>query len=252
MKIGPETSAESGGAAAFGGIADGVYAFWNMREGAGQVLDQRGALPGIGSNLSWGRGGVVFNGTSGSINLKNHALPSQVSVTTWFWTNNSSTTQRMYNNGNSSAGSFAVQIQSGGIRAFAGLGGGGLVIGSTVTIASNTWHIHTATFDGSTLRQFINGVLVSSDAASTTTASGEQFGAIGKNVANNEWFNGAMRLCILHRRALKPVEIQTLHALIASEAWKLPAREVVASLRRPSHNFGLSGGLDGAMAGGLQ
>jgi hypothetical protein len=79
----------------------------------------------------------------------------------------------------------------------------------TAAVALNTWTHLAVTFDGSTLRMFVNGVQVSS--ASVTGSMGASTGPlrIGGDSVWGEYFKGQIDEVRIYNRALSPGEIQT-------------------------------------------
>ena len=79
----------------------------------------------------------------------------------------------------------------------------------TAAVALNTWTHLAVTFDGSTLRMFVNGVQVSS--ASVAGSMGASTGPlrIGGDSVWGEYFKGQIDEVRIYNRALSPGEIQT-------------------------------------------
>jgi hypothetical protein len=73
----------------------------------------------------------------------------------------------------------------------------------------NAWSHVASTYDGSTLRLYVNGALVSSTAVSGTLAASSGVLRIGGNGVWGEWFSGLIDEVRVYNRALSAGEIQT-------------------------------------------
>ncbi|MDX6411697.1 MAG: hypothetical protein QOE91_1213, partial [Gaiellaceae bacterium] len=73
----------------------------------------------------------------------------------------------------------------------------------------NAWSHVASTYDGSTLRLYVNGALVSSTAVSGTLAASSGVLRIGGNGVWGEWFAGLIDEVRVYNRALSAGEIQT-------------------------------------------
>jgi len=76
------------------------------------------------------------------------------------------------------------------------------------TLSINVWTHITATYDGSTLRLYVNGALVSSRALTVSINSTSQPLRIGGNTIWSEWFAGLIDDVRIYDRALSAAEIQ--------------------------------------------
>jgi PKD repeat protein len=87
------------------------------------------------------------------------------------------------------------------------ISGGRTTIG-TAQLPLNTWTHLAATFDGATLRLFVNGVQVSSIAATGAIAASSGPLRIGGHAVAGEWFAGRIDDVRVYSRALSAAEIQ--------------------------------------------
>src|SRR5207344_402279 len=88
------------------------------------------------------------------------------------------------------------------------IGGSAKVLLGPSALPTGTWSYLTATYDGSTVRLYVNGTQVSSLAATgpITTSTGAL--RIGGNVVwGGEWFNGWIDEIRIYNRALNASEI---------------------------------------------
>jgi Concanavalin A-like lectin/glucanases superfamily len=76
-------------------------------------------------------------------------------------------------------------------------------------LALNTWTHIATTYDGTSQRLYINGVLVATKAQTGTIAAGNQPLRIGGNNVSGEFFQGLIDEVRVYNRALSAAEITT-------------------------------------------
>jgi protocatechuate 3,4-dioxygenase beta subunit len=81
----------------------------------------------------------------------------------------------------------------------------------TTTLTTGVWQHVAATYDGSTMRLYVNGVLVSSSPFTGSINHSNTSVLIGGGLADGPWKGGVDELAI-YNRALTPSEIQARHA----------------------------------------
>jgi hypothetical protein len=79
----------------------------------------------------------------------------------------------------------------------------------TAQIANNAWTHLAATYDGSTLRLYVNGVAVGSKAMTGSLIKSTGGLRIGGNTVWGEWFKGRLDDVRVYNRSLSASEIQT-------------------------------------------
>jgi len=79
----------------------------------------------------------------------------------------------------------------------------------TANIPLNTWTHLAATYDGTTLKLYVNGTLVTSTSVSGNITVTNGMLRIGGNSIWNEWFRGLIDEVRIYNRALSVTEIQT-------------------------------------------
>ncbi len=92
----------------------------------------------------------------------------------------------------------------------------GMFVGSTfqqqttggATLAANTWTHLTGTYDGATIRLYVNGVQVASRAQTAPMATNNDLLSIGGSSVWGEWFAGRLDELRIYNRALTAAEIQ--------------------------------------------
>ena len=82
------------------------------------------------------------------------------------------------------------------------------LVAAPTTLATGSWSYLTATYDGSTLRLFVNGAQVAQQAASGSILTSTGALRIGGNAIWGEWFNGWIDEVRVYNRALSSAEIQ--------------------------------------------
>jgi hypothetical protein len=93
--------------------------------------------------------------------------------------------------------------------------GGGILGGSyvesygTAGLAANTWTHLAATYDGTTMRLFVDGTQVSSGAASGAIATSNGVLSIGGDPLYGQYFSGRIDNVRIYNRALTQAQIQT-------------------------------------------
>ncbi|MBI5830181.1 MAG: LamG domain-containing protein [Chloroflexi bacterium] len=92
----------------------------------------------------------------------------------------------------------------------------GMYVGSTFqqqvaggpTVAANSWTHLTGTYDGITIRLYVNGVQVASRAQTAAMTTNNALLSIGGSSVWGEWFAGRLDELRIYNRALTAAEIQ--------------------------------------------
>jgi hypothetical protein len=210
-----EVSATIAGAAPPGLVAS--YGF-NAGSGTSAADSSGNANTGTLSNATWagaaaGKYGnaLSFNGTNARVNVSDSNsldLTSGMTLEGWVKPNVVTSYRTLVvkeRPGDLAYGLYAnvaanrpeAQVAAGGQRVLAG----------TSAIPANTWTHLAATYDGSTLRIYVNGTQVSSLAATGTITTSTSPLRIGGNAIWSEWFNGLIDEVRVYNRALSAAEI---------------------------------------------
>jgi hydrogenase maturation factor HypE len=88
------------------------------------------------------------------------------------------------------------------------LGGVDQSASATASLALNTWTHLAATYDGTTVRLFVNGVQAGTRAVSGSLAASTGALRIGGNAVWGEYFSGRIDEVRIYNRALSAAEIQ--------------------------------------------
>jgi fibronectin type 3 domain-containing protein len=202
----------------------GLVAAYGMDAGSGTTLaDQSGAgNNGTISNGTWlssGKygGALSFNGTNTSVSIPNSAslgLSSAMTLEAWVrpsvagggaWR-----TVVLKENGNNYAEALYANTGTNVPSANAVTGGVDHdQRGTSGGLTANVWTHLAATYDGSSLTLYVNGVQAGTQAASGAIVSSTGAVKIGGNAIWGEWFNGLIDEVRIYNRALTPAQITT-------------------------------------------
>jgi hypothetical protein len=197
----------------------GAYAF---NEGTGTTAgDSSGAgNGGTLSNAAWTADGVFgpalsFNGSNAWVSVADSAnLDLTTSMTLEAWVRPSALTsdwRTIVLKERPSGLSYALYAADGGSRPPAGyvsVNGSDAAAVAPTTLPLNTWTHVAMTYDGATLRLYVNGQLAGSRATTGSAAVSASPLRIGGNAVWGEWFSGAIDEVRIYNRALSQAEIQ--------------------------------------------
>jgi hypothetical protein len=158
-------------------------------------------------------GGLVFNGTSGLVTIPNSAsLQLTTGMTLEAWVNpsavNSAWRDTIYK-GNDNYYLEGTSDNGGKPGAGGTFGGADVVTYGTVPLAANTWTHLAETYDGTTLRLYVNGAQISGVARTGNIATSTNPLQIGGDSIYGQFFQGMIDEVRVYNRALTPVEIQS-------------------------------------------
>jgi hypothetical protein len=199
----------------------GLVAAYSFDEGTGTTVNDLSGNGNTGtiSNATWTSSAkfgnaLVFNGTNSVVTIPDSAsLHLSSGMTLEAWVNpslvNSVWRDVIYKN----ADNYYVEATSNNP---ASVPGGGSTIGSTdstiyglTALTPNTWAYLTLTYDGTMLRLYVNGVQVSSMAASGTIASSANPLQIGGDSFHTQFFQGTIDEVRVYNVALNQTQIQS-------------------------------------------
>ena len=203
------------------GAAPGLVAAYSFNEGSGTtVADASGAgNTGITTNTTWttaGRAGgaLTFNGSSSWVTVNDSpSLDLRTALTLEAWVRPTTlgatyrtvvikqqATQLIYDlYANNKSGRPTGNVYNAKDNETQG----------AATLPLNTWTFLADTWDGTTLRLYVNGTQVSSLAVSGTMPTSTAPLRIGGNSLWNEWFAGQIDEVRIYNRPLAPAEIQS-------------------------------------------
>ncbi len=199
----------------------GLVGAWAFDEGSGTTAGDQSGRGNVGSlsNATWVAGGkfngaLSFNGTSSTVVVPDAAtldLTTGMTLEAWVRPNVSSgwrTVTMKEQPGNLTYGLYAnttanrpvIEVHVGGsVRSLAG----------TSILPTLTWTHLATTFDGATLRLYVNGTQVSQLPLAGSLATSASPLRIGGNAIWGEWFNGLIDEVRVYNRALGAAEIQS-------------------------------------------
>ena len=198
----------------------GLVAAYAFNEGSGTtVTDASGnGNTGTVSGATWTTSGkygssLAFNGTNARVNVPNSSsLQLSSGMTLEAWVNpstvNSAWRDVIYKGNDNyylEATSDNASKPNGGLIA----GGSYANAYGTAALPANTWSFLTETYDGATLRLYLNGNQIASQAATGNIASSTNPLQIGGDGFYSQYFNGAIDNIRIYNTALTAAAIQT-------------------------------------------
>ena len=196
----------------------GLVAAYAFNEGTGTtVADSSGhGLTGTISGAAWTAGGkfgnaLAFNGTSALVTIPNAALLQlTVGMTLEAWVNptavNNAWRDIIYKaNDNYYLEGMSPQSQR---PAMGGTFSPSPLYG-TAALTVNTWTHLAATYDGTTMKLYVNGAQVGSSAQTGSIATSTNPLQIGGDATYGQYFQGMIDEVRIYSRALAQTEIQT-------------------------------------------
>jgi hypothetical protein len=203
--------------------AVGLVAAYSFGEGAGTtVADASGkGNNGTISNATWtaaGRygGALLFNGTNAWVTvLDSSSLTLTTGMTLEAWVQPTSASSNAFRTimlkERPSGLSYSMYSNNASKRpsSYINLGGIDQSVQGPATLLSNSWTHVAVTYDGTTLRLYVNGALVTSKSLPGALVAGGGALRIGGNSVWGEWFMGYIDEVRIYNRALAVGEIVT-------------------------------------------
>ena len=200
-------------------VSTGLVAAYGFEEGSGTTTSDASGLGHTGTIAAgtWSTAGrfgraLSFNGTSSLVTINDAAalrLTSAMTLEAWVRPTASASWRTAVLKETSGGLAYGLYASDASSRP-----GGFLRIGSDVdatapsAIALNAWTHLAATYDGATLRLFVNGTQVASRALTGSIVSSTQPLRIGGNQVWGEYFAGLIDEVRVYNRALSAAEIQ--------------------------------------------
>ncbi len=162
------------------------------------------------STLSTGKFGnaPTFNGTSQYVSVASStSLSPTTAITMSAWINPSSVsgTQEIMQK----SGAYGMKLNVNKFRGYRW--GGSENHDSTTSLTTGTWYFVAMTFDGTTHRTYVNGVLEASETEAGSIPSGSNALIIASNSGSSNFFSGKVDEARIYNRALSPDEVKTLY-----------------------------------------
>ena len=196
----------------------GLVAAFGFDEGAGTAIRDASSQnnTGVASNTTWTTGkfgnALVFNGTNSQVTIADAPslrLTTAATLEAWVFPTSAPTGWRAIIDKNVDGYYLFASTDNGNRPA----GGGTWTSGNQNTfgpsaIPVNSWTHLATTFDGTTVRLFVNGVQVASQAQTAQLAPTTGTLQIGADFYPTEYFAGLIDEVRIYNRALSPAEIQ--------------------------------------------
>ncbi len=209
-------------------------AYYRFEEATGTAApDLIGAHPGVLENgiilnqsgpVQIGGNAASFDGVNDYVSVATPFSASQLSgesysVELWFNTNNSTTEQSLFALTDNAGGhAVLLELRPDGVLRFlnripAGNSGGESLTSPAATFVAGQWNHLAAVRDGSSMRIYLNGVMVSSLSGATGSLPADLRLTMGRlsQLDPSRPFGGTLDEVVLHNRALTPSEV-ALHA----------------------------------------
>src|SRR6478735_4563038 len=200
--------------------ATGLVAAYGFDEGTGTTVTDASGNGNTGTitNATWAATGkfgkaLQFNGTNARVNVPNAAsLQLSTGMTLEAWVNPSAVSSAWRDviyKGNDNY--YLEATSTNASRPDAGMIAGGSYADAvgTSALAANTWTYLTETYDGSTLRLYVNGTQVASVAHTGAIATSTNALQIGGDTIYSQYFAGLIDEVRIYNVALTAAQIQT-------------------------------------------
>lgn len=205
-------------------LDSGLIAYWALDEAAGGTASDSvgGATGTLVGNPVWrptgGRvgGALEFDGDGDTVYMGDLAVLEPEHVTVCVWAQRTGAGdgvggQIMVDKQHWNVGGYLLALEpentEAGWRVVST--GSGATHDIRALVTTSAWHHYCGSYDGTTTRLYVDGVLRNSKAASLVAANGAAF-RLGSNGGANYWFHGLMDEVRVYNRALSLVEIQAL------------------------------------------
>jgi chitodextrinase len=215
----------------------GLVAAYGFDEGAGTTIrDASGQNNnGVATAAAWTTGkfgnALVFNGTSSQVTIPDAPslrLTAAMTLEAWVFPTSTPTGWRAIVDKNVDGYYLMASTDNGNLPGVGGnwTNGNRNVFGTSV-IPVNAWTHLATTFDGSTIRLFVNGVQVASVAQTAPLSPTADTLQIGADFYPTEYFAGLIDEVRIYNRALSPAEIQVDMLTAVSGAAPPPQSDTV-------------------------
>jgi hypothetical protein len=198
----------------------GLVAAYGFNEGTGTLANDASGSGNTGTitGATWttaGRFGsaLSFNGTSNWVTVPDAPildLTSAFTIEAWIYASTISGWRTVVLKEAPNSLAYGLYSGNGSSRpsGWAQVGGRDYFVNATANLVANTWTHVAYTYDGTTLRMFVNGTQVSTAAGPTALAVSAGALRIGGNAVWGEYFSGRIDEVRIYNRALTAAQIQ--------------------------------------------
>ena len=197
----------------------GLVAAYSFNEGSGSTVGDASGTGNNGttSNTTWSASGkyggaLSFNGTSARVNIPNSSsLQLTTAMTLEAWVNPSAVSSAWRDVIYKGNDNYYLEATSSASKPDAGLIAGGSYGDAygTAALPANTWSFLTETYDGATLRLYVNGTQVAATAHAGSIATSTSQLQIGGDSIYGQYFSGLIDEVRIYNTALSAAAIQT-------------------------------------------
>jgi concanavalin A-like lectin/glucanase superfamily protein/uncharacterized protein DUF2341 len=219
-----EGSAASFGSPSTAHLNKGLVGYWKMDEAswdgsADEVIDSSGNEfhgQAVGTTEpttatgKFGKGGE-FDGIDNTVNLGNPtALQAFDTITLSAWVNTDIADSSNYIFISKDSDAYYLAITNGNVR-FRSLDLSSDTTTGETTLSTDTWYHLAATYDGKTVKVYVNGEIDDTEVSSGSMSDGSNDVQIGSFTGTGNFFNGTIDEVRIYNRALSPQEIKDLY-----------------------------------------
>lgn len=200
------------------GSDTGLVAAWGFDEGIGAIAhDQLGVHDGAINGGSWTPAGafgsaLMFDGANGTVTVSDHPaldLSTGMTLEAWLYPITTSSWRNVLMKERVGGFSYSLYANTNGAvpAAYVSTDGGDAEAAANVRLPEAVWSHLAVTYDGGTVRLFVNGVQAASRTATGALLQTDGVLRIGGNAAG-EFFHGTIDNVRIYNRALAAAEIQ--------------------------------------------
>jgi hypothetical protein len=235
-------------------LTSGLISYWTLDEKSGNAIDiGGGGNNGIPTSITQNVIGKIntaygFNGTSSKVDMGhpvNLSLTSAGSLSCWVYPSGNPSDGIVASKGNFSSDTYGYGIDYlGANNVFEGelaTGSAHQILGfNGVQIVLNTWYHLVITWDGTTLKTYINGIMSSAPQKVVPISNVNDF-VLGYNYATKAaYFNGRIDEVGIWNRALTATEVMALYASATGISYPFGQTTNLASTWNPTSSSQIS------------
>jgi hypothetical protein len=200
----------------FNPVVQGLIAYWNMDELLGDIVDHQGAHTATNSNTSATDGKINSARSFGSSVYLAVAdgldfVSNYESISAWIYATSFNTGAVFNRRSAANVGGVSMELSAAGnINCRYYISGAWRQAAAAIT--QNAWNHVVCSYDGTSVKTYVNGVLLTTTAISGTMNNpSSPLLYIGRNVADGAYFNGAIDELGIWKRALTAAEVTNLY-----------------------------------------